>query len=220
MENTHEEAVVSLASLGCHTIKVISDDTDVFILLVHCYALTNMTTTRLMESTSQGRSLINIGATVAKYKDIASNLLSAHALTGCDTVACYYGIGKTKALEVLAAGYALNHVGYPTADMQEIIHKSTAFITTCYEQNYGAGDTMSDIRYKVWVSKTGRKGATLLPKLKALPLTTKAFHENAKRAHFQACIWKVVLEDDPPNMDPVKHGWEKRGAQNDSVQLW
>ena len=76
-----------------------------------------MTTTRLMESTSQGRSLVNIGATFANYKDIASNLLSAHALTGCDTVACYYGIGKSKALKDLVAGYALNHVRDPTADI-------------------------------------------------------------------------------------------------------
>ncbi len=45
LKTMHEEAdviipnqVVYLASLGCCTIKVISDDTDVFVLLVHYYA--------------------------------------------------------------------------------------------------------------------------------------------------------------------------------------
>ena len=41
-----------------------------------------MTSTLLMEPTSQGRSSANIGSTVAKHRSIASQLLSAHALSG------------------------------------------------------------------------------------------------------------------------------------------
>ena len=60
---------------------------------------------------------------------------------------------------------------------------------------------MSSIRYKVWISHTGRKGASILPKLKSLPPTVEAFRENVKRAHFQACIWKAALQLDPPELD-------------------
>ena len=28
-------------------------------------------------------------------------------------------------------------------------------------------------------------------------------------AHFQACIWKAALDDEPPNLDPLKFGWVK-----------
>ena len=68
---------------------------------------------------------------------------------------------------------------------------------------------MTDVRYKAWVSKTGRKGACLLPKLKAIPPTLDAFKENIKRAHFQACIWKAALDEESPNLDPLKFGWVK-----------
>ena len=32
---------------------------------------------------------------------------------------------------------------------------------------------------------------------------------NIKRAHFQACIWKAALEEEPPNLDHLKFGWIK-----------
>ena len=99
LKTMHEEAdviiphqVVYLASFGFCSIKVISDDTDVFVLLVHYYTEKKLTSTLLMEPTSQGRSSVNIGSTVAKHRSIAPQLLSAHALTGCDTVASYFGI--------------------------------------------------------------------------------------------------------------------------------
>ena len=50
---------------------------------------------------------------------------------------------------------------------------------------------MYSVRYRVWVSRIGRKGASILPKLESLPPTTEAFRENVKRAHFQGCIWKA-----------------------------
>ena len=119
----HEEAdviiphqVVYMTSLGCCSIKVISDDTDVFVLLVHYYTEKKLTSTLLMEPTSQGRSSVNIGSTVVKHRSVAPQLLSAHALTGCDTVASYFGIGKTKVVKVLEAGNRLNHLGNPSAN--------------------------------------------------------------------------------------------------------
>ena len=81
--------VIYLENLGCCRIKVISDDTDVFVLLVHYYTDKKLTATLIMEPTSQGYISVNIGSTVVKHRSIAPHLLSAHALTGCDTVAFY-----------------------------------------------------------------------------------------------------------------------------------
>ena len=44
--------------------------------------------------------------------------------------------------------------------------------------------------------------------LKAIPRTNEAFKEHSKRAHFQAC-WKVTLDEELPNLDPLKFGWVK-----------
>ena len=55
-----------------------------------------MTSSLVMEPTRQGHSSVNIGSTVAEH-----DLLSAHAFSGCASVASYLGIGKTKVVKVL-----------------------------------------------------------------------------------------------------------------------
>ena len=150
----HQE--VCLTSLGCCCIKVISDDTDVFVLLVHYYAKKTLTSTLLIEPTSQGRSSVNIGSTVAKHRSISPQLL--YALSGCDTVTSYFGTGKTKVVKILEAENRFNHLGNPSANLEDVLCESTAFVAACYGQKCEARETMTDVRYKVWVSKTGRKG--------------------------------------------------------------
>ena len=44
------------------------------------------------------RGVIDIDVTVEKNRSIIPGLLTAHALSGCDTVASYYGISKRKVL--------------------------------------------------------------------------------------------------------------------------
>ena len=63
-----------------------------------------------MEPTSQGCLSVNIGSTVAKHRSIAPHLISAHALTGYDTVASYFGIGKTRVVKALKAGHRLSYL--------------------------------------------------------------------------------------------------------------
>ena len=51
----------------------------------------------VMEYPIHGRSVIDICITVKNEEQIAHDLLACRC-RGCDTVACYYGIGKVKAL--------------------------------------------------------------------------------------------------------------------------
>ena len=44
---------------------------------------------------------MDINAYVEKYYNIMPDLLAAHVLTGCDTVAPYHGNGKLTTLQVL-----------------------------------------------------------------------------------------------------------------------
>ena len=97
------------------------------------------------------------------------------------------------------------------ASLDDVLCESAAFVGACYGQKSEVHETMTDVRcYNVWVSKTGRNSTSLLPKLKvAMPPTNEVFKENSKRAHFQACIWKAALDEEPPNIDPLKFGWVK-----------
>ena len=85
LKTTHEDAdaiipqqVVALADMGCKTINVICDDTDVFILLAHYFAEESLSVSLIMESTSRSRSSIDIGATVAKHTGIIPQCNAAH----------------------------------------------------------------------------------------------------------------------------------------------
>ena len=84
-------------------IRVMCDDTDVFVLLLYFYNLRQMTFPLIMESLIKDRKRIEIKATATKHKDIIPHILVAHALSGCDTVAQCWGIGKGKVVKVLKA---------------------------------------------------------------------------------------------------------------------
>lgn len=87
---------------------VVSDDTDVFTLLLHFRHAGVINASNIyIESPMKGRAVIDVDATVQENLTIIPSLLAAHVLSGCDTVASYFGIGKGVVLKVLKAG---NHV--------------------------------------------------------------------------------------------------------------
>ena len=74
-----------------------------------------------MEATSKERKSIDIQATVHLHKDIAGQLPAAHALSGCDTVAQLWGIGKTRVVQVLKAGHQLSELGNSSAALADVV---------------------------------------------------------------------------------------------------
>ena len=94
----HEEADVKLisyllrASLHKKHIQVVSDDTDIFVLLVYFTWYYNPTAKISMKKYSG--QFIDINATVSKYGDKCSNILATHSLSGCDSVSYPYRKGK------------------------------------------------------------------------------------------------------------------------------
>ncbi|KAK3106543.1 hypothetical protein FSP39_022295 [Pinctada imbricata] len=214
LRTNHEEADVIIpnqlmyaVSCGCKDITVICDDTDVFVLLLHFYDLKQLDCELHMEGTTAERTIIDIAATAKTHSAIIPQLLAAHALSGCDTVARYNGIGKVKVVQKLLKGYSLTNFGEVNSDFEEVVTEATEFIGACYGQKNL--DSMSDVRFSIWLNKMGNKNAKNTPKLQCLPPTTEAFRENVKRAHFQACIWKSALDSSPPNLDTLMFGWTK-----------
>ncbi|KAJ8409789.1 hypothetical protein AAFF_G00218480 [Aldrovandia affinis] len=138
LENQQEEAdtIIVQQVLGCageaHQISVVSDDTDVFILLLHHYHQAGLDVPLIMESPCKGRAIVDIKSTLAKHSQIVKNLLPAHAISGCDTVASYYGLGKGSVIKVLKAGNDLSAIGNVDAPFQQVLDQATAFISACY----------------------------------------------------------------------------------------
>ena len=213
MKTTQEEAdtmiVQQVAEVKAKKVLVVADDTDIFVLLLHFCCLGDIpaSTSVLMASPIRGRAVIDINATVDLHRDIIPDLLAAHGLTGCDTVATYFGIGKAAALRVLTSGvHRLTYVGDTSRIMSEDTAHATPFILACYGQTKCT--SLTGARQKMWANKVGQSVAGA-PKLASLPPTNEAFNENVARAHLQVAVWRKALQPDPPAIDPTAFGWSR-----------
>ena len=68
---------------------------------------------------------MDICRTIKNEEQIAHDLLACHALSGCDSVACYFGIGKVKALKTLRAGFSLSCIGDTHASFPNVTKQAT-----------------------------------------------------------------------------------------------
>ena len=194
------------ASKGASGVAVVADDTDVWALLLHHYLEQNLDIPIIMESPIHGRSVIDIKETAAEYADLIPNLLAGQSLSGCDTVAGRFGIGK-KMLDTIKQ-HSLSLLGETEAPWTEVVKQATQFAVATYGQI--SCRTLCEAKAKIWKTRIG-KGSSTMPKLCSLPPTDVAFQENLKRAHLQTFLWKNALRFKPQKLDPLEYGWHKDG---------
>ena len=188
---------------GAECVSVMADDNDVYILLLHYYNHKKLNIPMFMESPIHGRQTIDIRATAKEHDKILPNLLAAHGLSGCDTVAPCYGIGKMKILKTLKQGnHSLSCLGDSNANWPDVVEQATSFKLACY--GVPKLDSMTQARANLWKTRVGR-GSSTMPKLCPLPPTDPVFMENLKKAHFQICIWKHALDLNVPDLNPVQY---------------
>ena len=159
LETHHEEAdniiVQQVLKCGAKAVSVISDDTDVFILLLHYYQKANLAIPITMESPSQGRVATDIKGTDKKHAKIVKELLPAHVISGCDTVGTYHGISKETVVNMLKARHKLSAIGDTDCSHEEVMRQATKFISPCY--GYPNLKSLSEARLFVWAKKNGKK---------------------------------------------------------------
>ena len=221
--STHEEADIFITQQAIHLAKnpraqvvVVSDDTDVFALLLHFYLSENLESPMFMESPVKGRATIDIKETVLKHTSLVPSILSVHALSGCDSVAATYGIGKATAVKIAREGNKLVQLGDLSANITDVINEATCFMAACYgyaepsspdnASSSTALCSMTECRKHIWAKKTGK--STSAPKLFSLPPTNEAFEQNVYRAHFQVAQWNSTLSGTPPPIRASDYGWE------------
>ena len=73
-----QQCYKSLAKLDYRVVKIISDDTDVFVLACCHYPEEREDLLVYMEPTKKGRTVVNIGETVKKHIKIIPSLLSGN----------------------------------------------------------------------------------------------------------------------------------------------
>ena len=76
---------------------------------------------------------------------------AVHALTGCDTVSCMFGIGQATALKELMGGHKLIELGQQGAYEDKLNYNATSFDAACYGST--VEEDMTSHRYQMRKSK-------------------------------------------------------------------
>ena len=105
----HDEADITIISYmlqasydGCHVVRVLSDDTDIFVLLVYWTWRCDLQDRLAVQMEKWDGVVLDVNATCAHLgSTVCSQLLGAHAITGCDTVSYPFGKGKASMLKTV-----------------------------------------------------------------------------------------------------------------------
>ena len=214
LRSGHEEADIIIAMHAIHfsksgvsPISVLSEDTDVLVLLMHYYHFENLCADIRMEHLEKSLKIISVQMSVQKNLNIINTILPAHALSGCDTVCSYSWIGKKTMFE------KLNTKTVDICDIGNLAKESSAISQGLkfIAQLYGADQESSPelLRYKKWKHSLLSTTSSASSILQRLPPTRASATENILRAHLQVAYWLAAKSTIPPEVDVEQFGWEK-----------
>ena len=157
---SHDEAdvtmVVSLLKEAGHgrVMRVLSDDTDVFVLLVYWVWKAQLSCSVQMKPWDG--SIIDINATCNELGPKCLKLLGMHALSGCDAVSYPFNKGKVAALNVLKAGNFPNvfdTLGEEGVSLDSVRETGRQFFAALHGQPSTL--TMNEDRHRIYTRKKG-----------------------------------------------------------------
>ena len=153
LSTTHEEADIIIAQQAIHIskedpqskVRVVSDDTDVFALLVYFYSTECLQTSTTMQSPVQGCCCIDVRETAKNIQQLHQN---CSPFTHCKPMT------QSQPLMVLAKqqqlkGFKLDKLGSTTVDVSELLSQATAFMAACYGEGKGCS-SMTECRQRLW----------------------------------------------------------------------
>ncbi len=205
----HDEADVTIISYtlnaanhGYENIRILSDDTDIFVLLVYWTWKSKIQTQIQMEKWDG--SILHVNAVVGELKGKCASILAMHSLSGCDTVSFICGRGKLSAYKVFKDNNIpmLDKIGEEDATQEQLLQASRRFFLILYGQT--KAHNMNEARHSFYKKKKKP------PSLKKLPPTDLNLMLHTLRAHLQVLLWKAADKSDPPaiTQDITKFGWQ------------
>jgi hypothetical protein len=206
---THDEADVLMVSYmlqavreGKRVIRIVSDDTDVFIILI--FWVWKLGITALVQMEKWDGSVLHINQIATVLGDKSLQLLGMHAVTGCDTVSYPFNKGKITALSKLQEGdfpelYSV--IGEETATHEDLLKTGQKFFAVLYGQPKCT--SMNAARHAIYTKKKGKP-----PLVKSLPPTDENLLLHMLRSHHQTILWKAADKQNAPPLCINNFGWE------------
>ena len=102
--------------------------------------------------------VIDVNQVVQKHHKIMPNLLAAHALTGCDTVSCFSGIGKATVYKKLESFDDHIKLGDLSACLDEVTESCMGFVASL--NGHAQGNALEAMRAEIFTWKPLAKGTS------------------------------------------------------------
>ena len=188
----HDEADVTMVSFvleaaksGQSVIRVLINDTDVFVFLV--YWVNRAVLHCKVQMKRWDGSVLDINATCAALGQKCEQLLAMHALTGCDTTSYPYGKRKVTALNTMISGnfQGLATVGEVSTTHQELLTAAKPFILALYSQL--PRTSMEAARFNLFTKKKKK------PKVMAYHQHLEIFYNTYFGLIFKSCCGKQLI---------------------------
>jgi len=200
---------IDLAAKLSSSVTVVAEDTDILVLLAY-HLKDNMSDILLVSETKRARKpvkkLVSIRALQTKLGTaVCQQLLTVHALGGCDTTSALYGVGKATVYKRIKNCHLMPQV--ETMQNSEADEKSVSEAgLNLMVIVYGGNDknTLDKMRFSSYTKMVSSSLSNLLPQ--KLPPTERSAHYHVLRCHYQAIAWKELS---PDAIDPLKWGWTK-----------
>lgn len=208
LQSTHDEAdtriilhAILLAAEGYRRTIISSRDTDVLVLLIHFSAQLSQEVW-FRTGTAKQRKYVPVHDILID-DDVRRNLPAYHALTGCDTVSQFCGLGKKTTWKTFKDhACLLNMLGIGTLT-SATIEMVEMFICRLYSP-MTSDPKINDVRYKLFLKGTKDP--------EKLPPTQQSLLQHIKRAHHQSLVWYSSRTSQPSIESPVGNGWTKDDA--------
>jgi len=108
-----------------------------------------------MEECSGNHAIISVSNVIKQHRSVISNILGAHAQTGCDTVSSFSGIGKATVLRKLTSFPDQLLLGNLTVSTEQVTDSCMQFVTSLY--NEMPVDTLNSMRVAMFTAKIAGK---------------------------------------------------------------
>jgi len=155
-----------------------------------------------MQSPIKGLCCIDIKETSRIHSDIVPSVLAIHAITGCNSVAATYGIGKTKQLKWQdTATHLINLVSRwqisPTWSNNQLISWLHAIIAKHHA-----------LPWRNAASSCGHRKQESQQQHRNCVVCHRQLKHLSKMSTEHTFRWYSVLSRDPPPLNAVDYGWE------------
>ena len=193
-------------------IVIQTPDTDVFVLML-CFSFQ---TGGLCMKTGRGnrKRIINIDRVKQRLSsdlednvdldDFCEALVGLNAFTGCDSVSCFAGKGKAKALNMLKRNKDFMENFKKLGTEWSTSNETRDGLEKFFCELYGGGgeNKINNLRYKIYCARRGKL------ECEQLPPCHHSLLKHIERANYQTRIWRLSLRNNQNVESPNGRGWK------------